>query len=73
MLFGTEAVELTKPKLGRLSDAANFHNPWVTFLHSPVWVSKLRDCHFAELLDRGLLSAPCPLEVPPCGNTWFEC
>jgi hypothetical protein len=35
-------------------------------------VSKLRDCHFAELSDRGLLSAPCPLEAPPCGGKWVE-
>jgi hypothetical protein len=72
MLLGTEAVQLTKPKLGRLSDAANFHDPWVSSLHSPVRVSKLKDCHFAELSDRGWLSAPCPLEAPPCGNTWGE-
>jgi hypothetical protein len=36
MLLGTEAVQLTKPKLGRMSDAANFHDPWVTSLGSPV-------------------------------------
>jgi hypothetical protein len=72
MLLGIEAVQLTKPKLGRLSDAANFHDPWVTSLGSPVRVSKLRDCHFKELSDRGLLSAPCPLEAPPCGNTWRQ-
>jgi hypothetical protein len=72
MLLGTEAVQLTKPKLGRLSDAANFHDPWVISLCSLVRVSKLSDCHFAELLHRGLLSAPCPLEPPPCGGTWVE-
>jgi hypothetical protein len=72
MLLGTEAVQLTKPKLGRLSDATNFHDPWVTSLGSPVRVSKLRDCHFKELSDRGLLSAPCPLGAPPCGGQWVE-
>jgi hypothetical protein len=32
MLLGTGAVQLTKPKLRRLSDATNFHDPWVTSL-----------------------------------------
>ncbi|GAQ93643.1 hypothetical protein KFL_017510010, partial [Klebsormidium nitens] len=73
MLIGTEAVQLTKPKLARLSDAPNFHDPWVTILRGgPVRVSRLRDCHFAELSDLGMLSAPCPLEPPPCGGSWVE-
>jgi hypothetical protein len=70
MLLGTEAVQLTKLKLGRLSDATNFHDPWVTSFGRPLRINQLRNCHFAELSDRGLMSAPCPVKVPPCGGTW---
>ncbi|GAQ84964.1 hypothetical protein KFL_002150010, partial [Klebsormidium nitens] len=73
MLLSTEAIQLTKPKLARLSDAPNFHDPWVTALGGPpVRVSKLRDRHFLELSNLGLLSVPCPLESPPCGGSWAE-
>lgn len=73
MLLSTEAIQLSKPKLARLSDAPNFHDPWVTALGGPpVRVSKLRDCHFLELSNLGLLSAPCPLEGPSCGGSWAE-
>jgi hypothetical protein len=73
MLLTTEATQVTKPKLARLSDAPNFHDPLLTVLHGPpVRVSWLRDCHFLELSERGLLSAPCPLEAPPCGGKWVE-
>ncbi|GAQ90555.1 hypothetical protein KFL_006550050 [Klebsormidium nitens] len=73
MLLSTEATQVSKPKLARLSDAPNFHDPWVTALSgSPVRVSRLRDCHFKELSDLGLLNAPCPLDPPPCGGSWVE-
>jgi hypothetical protein len=72
MLLSTEATKVIKPKLARLSDASNFHDPLVTSLERPVRVSKLRDCHFEGLLEKGLLSAPCPLEPPRCGGSWVE-
>ncbi|GAQ85448.1 hypothetical protein KFL_002360010, partial [Klebsormidium nitens] len=72
MLLTTEAVQVTKPKLARLSDAHAVHDPLVTSLDRPVPVSKLRDCHFAELSEKGLLSAPCPLGPPACGGSWVE-
>jgi hypothetical protein len=61
MLLMTEAVQVTKPKLARLSDAHAVHDPLVTSLDRPVPVSKLRDCHFQELSKKGLLSAPRPI------------
>ncbi|GAQ92845.1 hypothetical protein KFL_011640030, partial [Klebsormidium nitens] len=72
MLLTTEAVQVTKPKLARLSDAHAVHDPLVTSLDRPVPVSKLRDCHFQELSENWLLSAPCPLESPACGGSWVE-
>jgi hypothetical protein len=44
----------------------------VALLERPVRVSKLRDCHFEELSEKGLLSAPCPMEPPRCGGSWVE-
>jgi hypothetical protein len=35
-------------------------------------VSKLRDCHFRELSELGMMSAPCPLQPPPCGGEWVQ-
>ncbi|GAQ93077.1 hypothetical protein KFL_012860010, partial [Klebsormidium nitens] len=72
MVLQTEAVQVTKPKLARLSDAHTVHDPLVTSLDRPVHVSRLRDCHYQELSEKGLLSAPCPLETPACGGTWVE-
>ncbi|GAQ89497.1 hypothetical protein KFL_005300010 [Klebsormidium nitens] len=72
MLLTTEAVQVTKSKLARSSDAHAVHNPLVTSLDRPVPVSKLRDCHFQELSEKGLLSAPCPIESPACGGPWVE-
>ncbi|GAQ83652.1 hypothetical protein KFL_001560190 [Klebsormidium nitens] len=72
MLLTTEAVQVSKPKLARPSDASTVHDPLVTCLQFPVPLSELRDCHYAELSRRGLLSAPCPLEAPPCGTQWME-
>ncbi|GAQ88268.1 hypothetical protein KFL_004140040 [Klebsormidium nitens] len=72
MLLTTEAIQVSKPKLARPSDASTVHDPLVTCLQSPVPLSELRDCHFAELSRRGLLSAPCPIEAPPCGTQWVE-
>ncbi|GAQ93267.1 hypothetical protein KFL_014030020, partial [Klebsormidium nitens] len=69
MLLTTEAVQVTKPKLARLSDAHAVHDPLVTSLDRPVPVSKLRDCHFQELSEKGLLS---PIESPACGGSWVE-
>jgi hypothetical protein len=34
-------------------------------------VSKLRDCHFRELSQLGVLSAPYPHQPPPCGGKWI--
>jgi hypothetical protein len=71
MLMGTEAVQITQPKLGKLSDALDHHDPLVSCLKAgPVRVSKLRDCHFRELSELGMLKAPCPLQPPPCGGEW---
>jgi hypothetical protein len=72
MLLTTEAVQITKPKLARLSDSHNVHDPLVTSLDRPVHVSRLQDCHFQELSEKGLLSAPCPLDAPACGGSWVE-
>ncbi|GAQ81199.1 hypothetical protein KFL_000730340, partial [Klebsormidium nitens] len=72
MLLTTEAVQVTKPKLARLSDSNAVHDPLVTSLDRPVHVSRLRDCHFQELSEKGLLSAPCPLDAPACGGSWVE-
>ncbi|GAQ77639.1 hypothetical protein KFL_000010870 [Klebsormidium nitens] len=73
MLIGTEAVQISKPKLARLSDAPTFHDPLVTALRgAPIRVSELTHASFVELSERGLLSAPCPLQPPPCGTSWAE-
>jgi hypothetical protein len=73
MLQETQAVQVTKPKLSQLSDAPDFHDPWVTRLRcGPIRVSKLVGRDFQELGDLGMLSAPCPLEPPPCGGKWVE-
>jgi hypothetical protein len=72
VLLTTEAVQVTRPKLARLSDAHAVHDPLVSSLDRPVSLSKLRDCHFAELSEKGLLSAPCPLGPPACGGLWVE-
>ncbi|GAQ92640.1 hypothetical protein KFL_010800040 [Klebsormidium nitens] len=71
-LLTTEAAQVTRPKLARPSDSHAVHDPMVASLDSPVPVSKLRDCHFRELSEKGLLSAPCPLESPACGGSWVE-
>jgi hypothetical protein len=71
MLLGTEAAQITKPKLSKLGDALDHHDPLINCLKGgPVRVSKLRDCHFRELSELGMLSAPCPLQPPPCGGEW---
>ncbi|GAQ93518.1 hypothetical protein KFL_016050010, partial [Klebsormidium nitens] len=72
MLLSTEAVQVSKPKLARPSDAHAVHDPLVTSLRSPVPVSELCKCHFRELSEKGLLSAPCPLDPPACGGSWVE-
>jgi hypothetical protein len=74
MLQETQAVQVTKPKLSQLSDASDFHNPWVTRLTGcgPICVSKLVERDFRELGELGMLSAPCPLKPPPCGGKWVE-
>jgi hypothetical protein len=73
MLLGTEAVQITQPKLGKLSDALDHHDPMISCLRAgPVRVSKLRDCHFRELSELGMLKAPCPLQPPPCGGEWVQ-
>jgi hypothetical protein len=69
MLMGTEAVQITQPKLGKLGDALDHLDPLISCLKAgPVRVSKLRDCHFRELSELGMLKAPCPLQHPPCGG-----
>jgi hypothetical protein len=73
MLQETQAVQMTQPKLSQLSDAPDFHDPWVTRLRcGPIRVSKLVGRDFQELGELGMLSAPCPLEPPPCGGGWVE-
>jgi hypothetical protein len=73
MMLGTEAVQITRPKLGKLSDALDHHDPWISCLKGgPVRVSKLRDCHFRELSLLGMLRAACPIQAPPCGGEWVE-
>jgi hypothetical protein len=73
MLQETQAVQVTKPKLSQLSNAPDFHDPWVTRLRcGPIRVSKLVRREFQELGELGVLSAPCPLEPPPCGGKWVE-
>jgi hypothetical protein len=73
MLQETQAVQVTQPKLSQLSDAPDFHDPWVTRLRcGPIRVSKLVGRNFQELGELGMLSAPCPLEPPPCGGEWME-
>jgi hypothetical protein len=50
MLLGTEAAQITQPKLSKLGDALDHHDPLINCLKAgPVPVSKLRDCHFQEL------------------------
>jgi hypothetical protein len=47
MLLGTEAAQITQPKLSKLGDALDHHDPLISCLKGgPVRVSKLRDCHF---------------------------
>ncbi|GAQ92468.1 hypothetical protein KFL_010210010, partial [Klebsormidium nitens] len=71
MLQETQAVQVTQPKLSQLSDAPDFHDPWVMRLRcGPIRVSKLVGRDFHELGDLGMLSAPCPLEPPLCGGEW---
>jgi hypothetical protein len=73
MVQETQAVQVTQPKLSQLSDAPDFHDPWVTRLRcGPIRVSKLVGRDFQELGDLGMLSAPCPLQPPPCGGKWVE-
>jgi hypothetical protein len=73
MLQETQAVQVTQPKPSQLSDAPDFHDPWVTRLRcGPIRVSKLVGRDFEELGELGMLSAPCPLEPPPCGGGWVE-
>jgi hypothetical protein len=72
MLLTTEAIQVTKPKLTRLSDSHAVHDPLVTLLDRPVHVSRVRDCHFQELSKKGLLSTPCPMDPPACGLSWVE-
>jgi hypothetical protein len=73
MLLGTEALQITKPKLGKLADALVHHDPWISSLKGGlVRVSKLRDCHFRELSQMGMLRAACPIQHPPCGGEWVE-
>jgi hypothetical protein len=73
MMMGTEAAQITQPKLSKLGDALDHHDPFISCLKAgPVPVSKLRDCHFRELSELGMLSAPCPLQPPPCGGEWVE-
>jgi hypothetical protein len=73
MLQETQAVQVTQPKLSQLSDAPDFHDPWVMRLRcGPIRVSKLVGRDFEELGNLGMLSAPCPLEQPPCGGKWVE-
>jgi hypothetical protein len=73
MLEGTEAIQVTRPKMGQLSDQGKYHDPWVRRLKGgPIRASKLRDCHFGELSELGMLGAPCPLSRPPCGTEWEE-
>jgi hypothetical protein len=73
MLLGTEAAQITRPKLGKLGDAIDHHDPLISCLKTgPVRVSKLRDCHSKELSELGMLSAPCPLQPPPCGGEWVQ-
>ncbi|GAQ87643.1 hypothetical protein KFL_003670040 [Klebsormidium nitens] len=73
MLLGTEALQITKPKLGKLADALVHHDPWISSLKGGlVRVSKLRDCHFRELSQMGMLRAACPIQPPPCGGKWVE-
>jgi hypothetical protein len=71
MLLGTEAAQITQPKLSKLGDALDHHDPLISCLKAgPVRVSKLRDCHFRELSELGMLKAPCPLWPHPCGGKW---
>jgi hypothetical protein len=73
MVQETRAVQVTKPKLSQLSDAPDFHDPWMTRLRcGPIRVSKLVGRDFQELGELGMLSAPCPLEPAPCGGKWVE-
>jgi hypothetical protein len=73
MLLGTEATQITQPKLGKLGDALDHHDPLISCLKAElVRVSKLRDCHFREMSELGMLSAPCPLQPPPCGGEWVQ-
>jgi hypothetical protein len=73
MLLGTEAAQIIQPKLSKLGDAFDHHDPLINCLKGgPVSVSKLRDCHFRELSKLGMLSAPCPLQPPPCGGQWVQ-
>lgn len=72
MLLGTEAAQITRPRLSKLGDALDYQDPLINCLKAgPVPVSKLRDCHFRELSELGMLSAPCPLQPPPCGGEWI--
>jgi hypothetical protein len=69
MLLGTEAAQITQPELSKLGNALDHHDPLISCLKGgPVPVSKLRDCHFRELSELGMLSAPCPLQPTPCGG-----
>jgi hypothetical protein len=72
MLLTTEATQITKPKLARPSDAHAVHDPLVTSLDRPVHTSKLTHCHFQELSEKEMLSAPCPLGPPACGGSCVE-
>jgi hypothetical protein len=67
MLLTTEATQVSKP-----IDAHAIHDPLVTSLDRPVSVSELCKCHFTELSEKGLLSAPCPLGPPACGGSSVE-
>jgi hypothetical protein len=71
MLLGMEAAQITEPKLSKLGDALDHHDPLIGCLKAgPVRVSKLQDCHFRELSKVGMLKAPCPLQPPPCSGEW---
>jgi hypothetical protein len=73
MLQETQAVQVTQPKLSQLSDAPNFHDPWVMRLGcKPIRVSKLVGRGFQALGELGMLSAPCLPQPPPCGGEWVE-
>jgi hypothetical protein len=46
MLLGTEAVQVTRPKFGKLGNAPDHHDPSISCLKGgAVSMSKLRDCH----------------------------